>query len=106
MEIMTPRIAVISMGTAKGGGAKYGHPRTNTIRILQDEPGIVSDVRTPPVTFLAAPAFHKPYVPVEISHAIYGTGWEGTVIVKATSDGEYEVSTLGLDQTPPAMSDP
>lgn len=101
MEIMTPRIAVISMGDPEtrgiGSAWGHGHPRIGTIEVLQDEPGIVSDLRDPPEQVLAAQAHKTDFELIEVRKAIYGTAWDGTVIIEATSDGDYSIGASSPD---------
>ena len=95
LEIMTPDIAVISMGKPEHQGRftafDHGHPRTGLLAVLQDEPGVVNDLRDPPVEFLAATAQETPFQKTEIERAIFGTGWEGTILIEANTLGEYEI---------------
>lgn len=92
---MSPKIAIISMGdkssTKPSTAFDHGHPRLSTIALMQDEPAIVSNTRTP-VTFWGADAEETPFKAVKISRAIYGTGWEGSLIVTAKADGTYSVA--------------
>jgi hypothetical protein len=97
LEIMTPNIAVISMGTPEHQGRftafDHGHPRTGLLAVLQDEPGVVFDERDPPMTFLAAPEQETTFEDTLITKAIFGTGWEGTILIEANTRGEYEIYT-------------
>jgi len=100
---MTPDMAVISMGrpdVEKPSTAwAYGHPRTKLLAKLQNEPGIVSDERDPPETFWGFPERGKisNFVDVEITQAVFGTGWEGTVVIEASAVGEYDVFAEGFE---------
>ncbi|WP_245512120.1 MULTISPECIES: MBL fold metallo-hydrolase [unclassified Mesorhizobium] len=100
LNVLSPRIAIISMGTKASTGSpsawQYGHPRLTTLKILQEEPVIVTDERNPAGHFWGAPAQKSDFKNVDISRAVFGTGWEGTIIVTATQAGEYSVSTLGF----------
>lgn len=96
LKVMSPKIAVISMGEP---GLKvshtawdHGHPRIGLLNVLQKKPSIVSDLRDPEETFLAAPKQNK-FKKTKITRAIYGTGWEGTVVIGATSNGKYDIAT-------------
>ncbi|MEX1180682.1 MAG: MBL fold metallo-hydrolase [Cucumibacter sp.] len=101
MGIMTPRVAVISMGDSQERGPAtawdHGHPRLGTIAILQDPPGIVSDARTSPGAFPAASAQETDYQTVIVERAIYGTGWEGTIIIEADTSGNYQITQTGFN---------
>ena len=98
LEIMTPGIAVISMGTpvlqTTSTAWDHGHPRTGLIAVLQDEPGIVHDLRDPAVEFPAAPAQESDFQDTLIESAIFGTGWEGTILIEANTQGEYQIFIL------------
>ena len=61
---------------------------------MQEKPEIVSMTR-PPHRFWAAEAADRGFEPGEVRRAIYGTGWEGSVVVTARTDGRYEVRTAG-----------
>lgn len=93
LKAMTPRIAMISMGTnvAKGRATAsgYGHPRLKAIDVMQKQPEIVSGTR--PTQAFAVASKQNVFANESISRAIYGTGWEGSLIVEATSQGHYRV---------------
>ena len=97
LDVMSPNIAVISMGTpdleTTHTAWDHGHPRTGLLSVLQDEPAVVSDFRVPAVDFAAAPAQETDYVDTTIERAILGTGWEGTIWIEATAEGEYQLYT-------------
>jgi beta-lactamase superfamily II metal-dependent hydrolase len=94
LRATTPKIAVISMGDNSQKlpttAWDHGHPRKSTLRRMQVRPDIVSDMRTA-ITFWGATAEETPFVPVKITKAIYGTGWEGTIKLRARSDGTYQI---------------
>ncbi|RWM79503.1 MAG: MBL fold metallo-hydrolase [Mesorhizobium sp.] len=100
LDVLSPRIAVISMGTKESKAPStawdHGHPRLKTLKILQEDPVIVADRRDPVAHFWGAPAQESDFEDLSIPRAIFGTGWEGTVIVRATKAGEYHVSQLGF----------
>lgn len=97
LAAMSPKIAVISMGdrssTKPTNAFDHGHPRLSTIALMQEEPAVVSNTRTP-VTFWGAESEETPFKAVKISKAIYGTGWEGSLIVTAKADGTYSVARV------------
>ncbi len=94
LHAMTPQLAIISMGDKSrekpSTAWDHGHPRKSTLRRMQTLPDIVSGTRTA-ATFWGARAEETPFEPVRITKAIYGTGWEGTIKVKARSDGTYQI---------------
>ena len=97
LEIMTPSIAVISMGTTESRSGStafdHGHPRTGLLAVLQDEPGIIGDLRDPPEQFPAAEHQNTDFRDVLVERAIFGTGWEGTILIEASNSGDYEIFT-------------
>lgn len=107
VKAMTPRMAVISMGPwnrrEQWTASAYGHPRRDAINALLQGPGHVSDVRAKAVDVMIAnragsgKAKSKPSGPqfskVSMKSAIYGTGWEGTVVITAGADGQLRVNT-------------
>lgn len=94
LRIVSPEVAVISMGHREERGAgtawDYGHPRRRTLDVLQQPPEVVTAAR-PPFTGWTADDQEAPFRPVEVDRAIYATGWEGTVLVTARADGSLRV---------------
>ena len=92
VQAMSPELAVISMGqssrTQSRTAYQYGHPSEQTIRFLESG---VSGRRTPIRVPVADGA--RKFTEQEISAAIYGTGWDGTVVVTAGVDGTIAVSS-------------
>jgi hypothetical protein len=95
LEMMTPSIAVISMGTpfvkSSSTAWDHGHPRTGMLAVLQEEPGVVLDFRDPAETFPAAEMQESDFLDTRIERAIFGTGWEGTILIEASTAGDYEI---------------
>jgi len=92
LEAMTPRIALIPMGSpdrwAKWTAWKFGHPRKPAIeRLLASS----LDPR-PPVDVLVGVSVET-FEPLKLERAIYGTGWDGHIVVTASATGEYRVAT-------------
>lgn len=89
MDAMTPAIAVMGMGShdreEPWTAWRYGHPRLDIVNLLRG----VSGTREP-VEVHAATGMET-FETVRVSEAIYGTGWDGTVVVRATRDGRFEV---------------
>ncbi len=89
---MTPKIAVISMGNPEGSqeswtGYVYGHPRKDVVDLLQEVSGFREEKRVPVADG------QRDFKYEQISKAVYGTGWDGHVIIYARSDGELKVET-------------
>jgi beta-lactamase superfamily II metal-dependent hydrolase len=89
VQAMTPDYAVLSMGTpdaqVKSTAWAYGHPRQKAIDVLQELPAVVEGKR-PARTFRIASSAMQ-FKQSTISRAIYGTGWEGTLVMRASADG-------------------
>jgi beta-lactamase superfamily II metal-dependent hydrolase len=94
LKAMSPRIAVISMGTTAARGrataAGYGHPRLEAIDVMQKQPEVVSDTRG--TQSFAVASKQNVFANEPITRAIYGTGWEGSLIVEATAQGQYRIT--------------
>ncbi len=92
LESLTPRIALIPMGApdrwAKWTAWKFGHPRKKAVDMLL---GAVTDAR-PPVDVLVGTGVET-FEPLHLERAIYGTGWDGHVVVTATPTGPVRVET-------------
>jgi len=62
----------------------YGHPRRDTVEMLAEA---VILARTPavevPVAFKA-----KQFELMRVEKAVYGTGWDGTVVIEAGTTGK------------------
>lgn len=99
LAAMTPYIAVVSMGfwsegRMPSGTARplsafgYGHPRKEALELLAEQvPGFRSR-RIQVMAGLASKQFER----YEVRRRIYGTGWEGTIKVRATLDRKYRVT--------------
>lgn len=96
LDAMTPEIAVISMGppTPIGGGSawKHGHPRRVTIELLE---AAIGRSRAAPITVMVAEG-SETFAPLDhpLVDAIYGTGWDGDIVISAGPDGVLAVTTL------------
>lgn len=91
LSAISPEMAVLSMGPADRQlpwtAWAYGHPNKDTVELLEQH---VSGTRTGVAHPLGngAKTFSANQV---ITKAIYGTGWDGTVVVSAKSDGYVHV---------------
>ena len=96
VNAMTPEMAVISMGSPtiqiRGKTAwGHGHPRQIAVELLE---GAISRRRAASITVMVADGprnFHTLGHP--LSDAIYGTAWDGDVVVSAGADGVLAVAT-------------
>ncbi|MFL0357603.1 ComEC/Rec2 family competence protein [Erythrobacter sp. GH1-10] len=98
LEIMTPRIAVISMGRhearVRGTAWDHGHPRSQVVELLAAS---VTDSRDQSGQFHVFENQETEPVTVEVEKAIYATGWEGTLKIAATSSGTYSIERDGFE---------
>jgi len=98
LEAMTPEIAVISMGQWDYGRNSnnrfttwyYGHPRRDTVEMLTLA---IDRKRSYPVNVAVAEG-SRHFRQFTVKDAIYGTGWFGTVKVRATSDGRFRTTHI------------
>jgi len=56
---------------------------------MQNTPDTVSGTRI--LQSFAVASGQGAYANKPIAKAIYGTGWEGTIVVQATPDGQYSI---------------
>jgi hypothetical protein len=91
---MTPRVAVFSMGTSHRHfdwtAWQYGHPGAKLVEKLDK---VLLDKR-PAVSVLAGRRSME-FIPVDIDGAAYGTGWDGTVVIEASTRGRLKITTTG-----------
>jgi competence protein ComEC len=97
LEAITPTIAV--MGTGQWTDGKdpfnrfstfaYGHPRAVIVKQLTS---IIEGKRTPAKRAMIADGAKK-FRRTTITKRIYATGWDGTIDVTATLEGDYTVKT-------------
>ena len=89
---MSPQIAVFPMGDEKRHAPwsawKYGHPRREVVELL--EQGIGRKRR--PASVMVGVGGER-FVRRTVSAAIYGTGWDGSVVIEAQADGRMHVVT-------------
>lgn len=101
IEWVSPEIAVCSMGAYERDvpwtARKYGHPTAVSIDHLTHDKHGVRRQRSPIEVQVGLKGAWKKRKSVwekrTIKHAIYGTGWEGHVVVTANANGWIEVST-------------
>jgi competence protein ComEC len=92
VHAMTPRMAVFSMGSPlrryDWTAWKYGHPNQRMVAMLEDA---VKDKR--PEVSVRVGTRAMEFENMDISRATYGTGWDGTVIIEASTRGRLTVTT-------------
>jgi competence protein ComEC len=95
LSAMSPRIVVIPDGahTREHGSSAwaYGHPREECVdRLL----GHIADQR---VAIQGAIAIGvKNFKTINVSKALYSTGWDGTILITATDAAQYVVTNTGI----------
>lgn len=104
MQMMSPRVAVISMGPYERNvpwtARKYGHPNIIALEHLAHPHHGVRGRRTRIETWVGIKgAFKDEKVEVferrSIDRAIYATGWDGTVTITANANGWLDIATVG-----------
>jgi competence protein ComEC len=92
VRAMSPRVAVFSMGSAlrrwDWTAWQYGHPGHRVVELLEEA---LKDPR--PETSVLVGRRSTEFVPMRVSRASYGTGWEGTVVIEASTRGRLRVET-------------
>ena len=91
--LVEPRIAVISMGRCDRRAGlfnafQFGHPRRDVVRMLQ---AAIRQRRNPSKRVLVADGV-RDFRRIRMRDAIYATGWDGTIVIRATSAGDYQVT--------------
>ncbi len=90
LDQISPEIVVISMGPFNRETSwtawAYGHPRQSLVEILVDS---VTGVRSR-VTVQVASGI-KAFSPFDLSSAVYGTGWDGNVVLSAEENGIWSI---------------
>ena len=89
---MSPEIAVFSMGPSMRqltwSAWKFGHPRKEIVDML--EAGMTR--RRPEINVQVGLAGEK-FQAQRVQKALYGTGWDGSVVIEAMADGRMKVVT-------------
>jgi competence protein ComEC len=92
LAALTPHVALISVGPpareAPWTAWEFGHPRKPAIERLL----AAVDHPRPPSDVSIGTAVHT-FETLRLDKAIYATGWDGDVVVTASSAGEYRVTT-------------
>jgi competence protein ComEC len=90
LDAVSPTFALIAVGPFDRAGEwsalEFGHPRRSTVTLLSAATSITRD----PVVVHVGTA-KKTFETFELSKAIYATGWDGDIVVSATSDSDYRV---------------
>jgi len=93
LAAMSPQIAVISMGSstihAPWTAWAYGHPRRTVVTMIAQT---IGRARATPAEVLVADRV-KHFTPFLLTKAIYGTGWNGDIDIRALPDGTLTVQT-------------
>lgn len=93
--IRRPKIAIISMSRCDDHSAhtawKYGHPRQDAVSELRSA---ITRRRSTARRVQVASAVEQ-FSGTMMRDALYATGWDGTIVVRATATGTYRVTTEG-----------
>ena len=91
---MTPEVAVFAMGPAHWqvtwSAWKYGHPRREIVAMLE---AVMTRKRKP--IDIKVGIKGEEFEPHHLEAAIYGTGWDGSVVIESRSDGRQKIVTSG-----------
>lgn len=95
LEAAKPKIAVMQMGSPDRRldwtAWAYGHPRKQAVDLLQQR---VSSNRAPMTVQVATG--QRAFISQSLTRAIYGTGWEGAIVLEANTNGDWRA----FDGTP------
>jgi competence protein ComEC len=94
VRAMSPRVAIFSMGSPlrryDWTAWKYGHPNRNMVALLEEG---LKDRR--PETSVRVGKRAMEFESMAVTRAVYGTGWEGTIVVEASARGRLSITTQG-----------
>jgi len=92
LDALSPKIAIISAGHKEdqrtSSGFDYGHPNEGVIDTLSNR---ITGTRNPSINGYAYKGHQNLVNNKTISNKIYCTCWDGNVVIRSTSDGEYTV---------------
>ncbi len=93
-QAMTPEVAVFAVGPSywqiPWSAWKYGHPRREIVAMLE---AVIVRKRKPIDIMVGIKGEH--FEPHHLEAALYGTGWDGTVVVESRVDGRQRIVTAG-----------
>ncbi|GMV41444.1 MAG: hypothetical protein AMXMBFR64_31600 [Myxococcales bacterium] len=96
VDAMSPAMAVITMGApqrqASWSAWAFGHPRWKAVELLLAGLGCPR-----PATEGAVASRPRAFQPATVERALYGTGWDGTVILEASAAGDVRVLAPPVD---------
>lgn len=93
LDAVTPEIALLGTGDPNGDRSThsafgYGHPRSGVITKLLDQLSLSRRAVEVPVAL-----GQRKFKNVQLNEAIFATGWDGSVVVTADSEGKYRIRT-------------
>lgn len=99
LAAITPRIAVISMGSRERmlpwTAWKYGHPRKTIVAQLHAAVSQLAPARSVMVA-KGVQSFEK----LTLTKAIYATGWDGTIVLEGDTVGNWRLVHAGAQDAP------
>lgn len=63
----------------------YGHPRVGIVEMLRNS---VSMLREPKQVWVAGSS--RNFFPMELDEAVYGTGWDGDIVLETSTSGDWK----------------
>jgi hypothetical protein len=99
MRAMTPRVGLIGIGNAQTSSKArgYGHPRQTAFELLTDGTLGVTCRRPHSIVEVFSEAHGEP-IAKELDHALFGTGWDGDIVLLAHPDGRMAVHVAGATE--------
>lgn len=95
LDAIQPKLALIGMGNPERRDTwsawAYGHPRVEAINLLE---AALTGPRRPAIHVRVGTA-HEAFEDHDVTAPIYGTGWDGDVVVTLHADGRASVSPHG-----------
>lgn len=93
IQAMSPSVSLIAMGPSSRRldwtAWAYGHPNKDVVNLMAN--GTTRDRSAPKTVRVGSGA--RRFQQYDLTKAVYGTGWDGTVVVTAWSDGRLRVAT-------------
>lgn len=104
LNAVTPRIALISMGSADRETSwtawAYGHPRKEILDMLDKSVSLTRKALTGEAEQLAvlAGSGGRSFTNRTVKKAIFATGWDGDIVLEATTEGNWSIVRQDSEQ--------